>query len=323
MARNQVQFQKGLGMAEFQRLYGSEDLCHEHLVGQRWPNGFVCPKCEKSKFSYAATRRIFQCSACRAQTSAKSGTIFHASHTPLTKWYLAIDLVTSSKNDVASLELARQLDVKWDTAWLIKQKLMEVMRQRNRAYMLEGTIQIDDAYLGGVKPKTPGKSGRGASGKTPFVIAVQTRDMKPISTQVRRVPGFTKEAIRDYATANIAPGSWVHSDGLACFNGLGEAGCRHVPVVTGAQASRRPDEQRFRWVNTGLANLKSALVGTCRSWDEHHVDRYLAAYEWRFNRRFDLRLDIGRLARQAVRSAPAPYRQIAAVRTKRLEEASG
>ena len=51
--------------------------------------------------------------------------------------------------DVASLELARQLDVKWDTAWLIKQKLMEVMRQRSRTFELEGSIQIDDAYLGG------------------------------------------------------------------------------------------------------------------------------------------------------------------------------
>ena len=134
MARNQVQFQKGLGLAEFQRLYGTEDQCHDHLVAQRWPNGFVCPKCSGTQHSYAHARRIFQCSACRAQTSSRSGTVFHASRTPLTKWYLAIHLISSSKNDVASLELSRQLDVKWDTAWLIKQKLMEVMLQRNSIY---------------------------------------------------------------------------------------------------------------------------------------------------------------------------------------------
>ena len=145
MARNKVQFQKGLGLVEFQRLYGTEEQCHDHLVQQRWPNGFVCPKCSQTKHSYAARKRIFQCSACRSQTSVKSGTLFHASRTPLTKWYLAIHLVASSKNDVAVLELARQLDVKWDTAWLIKQKLMEAMRQRNRTYKLKGTIQIDVA----------------------------------------------------------------------------------------------------------------------------------------------------------------------------------
>lgn len=146
MSRNAVQFQKGLGLAEFQRLYGTEDQCHEHLVTQRWPDGFVCSACGGRSHSYAHRKRIFQCSACRKQISTRSGTIFHASRTPLTKWYLAIHLLTSAKNDVAALELARQLDVKWDTAWLIKQKLMEAMRLRNRAYKLKGTIQIDDAY---------------------------------------------------------------------------------------------------------------------------------------------------------------------------------
>jgi ribosomal protein L37AE/L43A len=320
MSRNAVQFQKGLGLGEFQKLYGTEEQCHDHLVQQRWPNGFVCPKCAQTKHSYAAPKRIFQCSACRTQTSAKSGTLFHASRTPLTKWYLAIHLVASSKNDVAALELARQLDVKWDTAWLIKQKLMEAMRQRNRAYKLKGTIQIDDAYLGGEKPRIPGKSGRGAPGKTPFVIAVETRATKPIYTHVRRVKAFDKKEIKAYAEANIEPGSWVHSDGLGCFNGLAEAGMKHVPVVS---RRGRPDEVRYKWVNVGLGNLKSALVGTCRSCDAHHVDRYLAAYEWRFNRRFDLRANLGRLARIAALTAPAPYRSIAAVRTKSVAEPSG
>jgi ribosomal protein L37AE/L43A len=320
MARNEVQFQKGLGLAEFQRLYGTEDQCHAHLIEQRWPDGFVCPACGERKHSYAHRKRIFQCSACRKQTSTRSGTLFHASRTPLTKWYLAIHLISSSKNDVAALELARQLDVKWDTAWLIKQKLMEAMRQRNRAYKLQGTIQIDDAYLGGEKPRQAGKSGRGAPGKVPFVIAVETRDAKPIYTQVRRVSGFTKQALKDYAVANLEAGSCVHSDGLACFAGVAEAGLRHVPVVTGCG---RPDEVRFKWVNTGLGNLKGALVGTCRSCDAHHVDRYLAAYEWRFNRRFDLRANLGRLARIAARTAPAPYRSLADVRTKRTAEPSG
>ncbi len=70
-------------------------------------------------------RRQFECSACRTQTSVLAGIIFHKSRTPLSKWFLAIHLITSAKNDVAALELARQLGVKSDTAWLLKQKLME------------------------------------------------------------------------------------------------------------------------------------------------------------------------------------------------------
>jgi transposase-like protein len=201
-----------------------------------------------------------------------AGTIFHKSRTPLTKWFLAMHLLTASKNDIAALELARQIDVKWDTAWLIKQKLMEAMRQRNSIYKLAGEVQIDDAYQGGEKP---GKCGRGAANKTPFVIAVQTRDGRPIYTQLRVLPAFTKEAIRDYAKASIEPGSRVLSDGLSCFNGLAEADMRHVVRITGGG---RPKGSDFKWVNTGLGNVKSAITGTLRSCDPQHAPRYLAAF---------------------------------------------
>ena len=313
MARNKVQFQKGLSFAEFSKLYGMEDQCHAALAKWRWPDGFICPKCAGKKYSYVAPRRLFQCSACSRQTSARAGTIFHKSRTPLTKWFLAIHLMTAAKNDIAALELARQLDVKWDTAWLIKQKLMEVMRQRNSIYKLEGIVQIDDAYIGGEKP---GKRGRGAGNKIPFVVAVETRKGKPIYTQLRCVAGFTKEAITDWAKAGLAPGSHLFSDGLACFNGVTDAGSVHSVTVTG---SGRPTDPQFLWVNTTLGNVKSAITGTCRSCDERHTPRYLAAYEWRYNRRFDLPKNLERLARVAVATAPAPYRAMVPRRSKITE----
>jgi ribosomal protein L37AE/L43A len=304
MARNRVQFQKGLGLAEFNVRYGSEEQCHAALIQMRWPEGFVCPKCGERIYSYSAARLVFQCSACRAQTTVKAGTILHKSRTPLTKWFLAIYLLTQSKNDIAALELSRQLGVKWDTAWLIKQKLMEAMRQRNHIYKLAGDVQIDDAYLGGERP---GKPGRGAANKTPFVIAVETRENKPIYTQLRRVSGFTSEAIRSYATANIEPGSRVTSDGLACFAAVTEAGVKHRAIITG---SGRPTAPEFKWVNTGLGNIKSAITGTCRSCSTQHADRYLAAFEYRFNRRFQLDKMVERLAGAAMQTAPTPYREI-------------
>ena len=128
-------------------------------------------------------------------------------------------------------------------------------------------------------------------------------------TQLRRVPAFTKEAIRAYAAANIVPGCWAFSDGLTCFTGLAEAGLRHVPVVTG---SGRPRMPLFKWVNTGLGNVKSAITSTCRSLGLPHIDRYLAAYEWRFNRRFDLQANLVRLARVAAQTAPKTYRSLTA-----------
>ena len=183
-------------------------------------------------------------------------------------------------------------------------------------YKLAGDIQIDDAYQGGEKP---GKRGRGAANKTPFVIAVETREGRPIYTHMRVLPGFTKEAIRDYAKASIEPGSRVLSDGLSCFNGLAEADLRHVVKITG---SGRPEGSDFKWVNTGLGNVKSAITGTLRSCDPQHAPRYLAAFEWRYNRRFELKQNLRRLARAAATIKPHPHRAIAAIRSN-LADQSG
>ena len=90
MARNPVQFQKGLSLMEFNRRYGTDEQCHAALIKMRWPDGFVCPHCGLTEHSYSAARQIFQCSGCRVQTSARAGTIFHKSRTPLVKWFLAI-----------------------------------------------------------------------------------------------------------------------------------------------------------------------------------------------------------------------------------------
>jgi hypothetical protein len=87
----------------------------------------------------------------------------------------------------------------------------------------------------------------------------------------------------------------------------------HLPVVTGGG---RPKEVRMHWANSGLGNLKGTINGTCPSCDAHHTDRYLAAYEWRFNRRFALARNLERLARAAVETAPVPHRTIANVRPR-------
>ena len=85
MARNKVQFQRGLSLAEFNKLYGTEDQCHDALVKMRWPDGFICPKCKGRAHAYCEPRKLFQCRACRLQTSVRAGTIFHKSRTPLFK----------------------------------------------------------------------------------------------------------------------------------------------------------------------------------------------------------------------------------------------
>ena len=307
MARNKVQFQKGLSEADFDKSYGTEERCHAALVEWRWPEGFECPDCGGKAHCVVkrGTRKLFQCNVCRKQTSVRAGTIFASSKLPLRLWFKAMYHLTQSKQGISSLELARRLGITQNAAWKMKHKLAQVMLERNATKLLKGKVQMDDAYLGGERS---GRRGRGAAGKTPFVAAVETTDDgKPHQIILRCVKAFSTFALRKLAGTALASGADVVSDGLKCFTAVKEAGCTHTAIVTGsgAKAAKTP---QFKWVNTALGNIKTALVGTYRAVREKHVPRYLAEFEYRFNRRYDLGAMIPRLAFVAARTAPMPYR---------------
>src|SRR2546423_9981922 len=199
MARNKVQFQKGLSEAQFAVLYGTEDRCREAVMCWRWPSGFVCPGCGGKQHSFIKTRALYQCTICRRQTSLIAGTIFAATKVPLGTWFRAMYHLTQSKGGSSSMELGRRLGVPQTTAWKIKHKLMQVMMERDAAKRLTGRIEVDDAYLGG--ERNGGKRGRGSPGKTPIVVAVETTPQgKPIRLKLRRVKGFRRAEITALAT---------------------------------------------------------------------------------------------------------------------------
>lgn len=128
MAMNRVQFQCGLSMAEFFDRYGSEEECAAARAKSRWPTGFRCPECGDERHCRFVRdgHDYWQCHRCRVQTTVTSGTIFQATKLPLTRWFLAMHLLTQAKNNVPALELKRHLGVCYKTPWLVKHKLLEV-----------------------------------------------------------------------------------------------------------------------------------------------------------------------------------------------------
>jgi len=312
MKMNRVQFQPGLSMAEFFDRYGSDDKCEAAVIASRWPEGFACPvcgACEHSLFRRQG-RLYFQCSACRHQCSVISGTIFEASKLGLARWFLAMHLLTQSKNNVAALELMRHLGVCYKTAWLVKHKLMEVMREREDSRVLDGRVEMDDAYLGG--ELAGGKPGRGSENKVSFIAAVQTtRDGHPQFACFALQP-FTNEGVGAFAAKSLAPSATVVSDGLWCFRSVTLIGAEHEPTVTGGSAASVKLPQ-FKAINTLLGNLKTALSGTYHAFDfAKYAHRYLAEVQYRFNRRFDLASILPRLLRAACATSPRPAQFIRA-----------
>ncbi len=310
MAMNRIQFQPGLSMPEFLKDYGTEAQCEQALEAARWPHGFRCPHCDHEAHCVVrdGTRKVFQCKACRHQASLIAGTVFQSTKLPLTIWFLAIYLISQAKTGLSALALKRQLGVSYPTAWLIHHKLMQVMADREERYTLEGDVQVDDAYLGG--ERSGGKVGRGSENKIPFVAAVSLCEKgHPQHVKLTPVPGFTLKAIAAWAKEHLVPGSTVFSDGLPCFSAVAEAGCRHQPTV---MAGRKPkDVPEFKWINTILGNLKTSLSGCYHAFGfRKYAHRYLGAFCYRFNRRFDLRSLHERLLVAAAGTLPKPMRII-------------
>jgi len=305
MPRNTVQFQKGISLPAFLKLFGTEKKCQDMLYQLRWPDGFVCPDCGHKKHCMM-TRGLYQCNHCHHQTSLTSRTIFEYTKLPLTTWFLAMYLLTQSKNGFSVLSLKRQLGISYNAAWRIKHKLMQVMKERDDSKLLSGNIQIDDVYWGG--EKHGGKRGRGASGKTPFVAAVETnKEGHPIAMRMTRLEGFKSDAILNWADNHVTSGSQIISDGLYCFRAVKKAGCSHDAIVTGGGPAC-VEIEAFRWVNTMIGNVKNAMHGSYHAVSSHHLPRYLAEFCYRFNRRFTLDNMIQRLAYAAVRTPPMPHR---------------
>ena len=100
MARNPVQFQKGISLNAFLSLYGTEDQCFDTLFQWRWPNGFLCPHCAHDRCCQLTSRKLQQCNRCHRQTSITAGTIFGSTKLALTVWFQAIYLMTQDKKGV-------------------------------------------------------------------------------------------------------------------------------------------------------------------------------------------------------------------------------
>lgn len=307
MSMNRVQFQPSLSLTEFLRRYGSQAACEQALCDARWPNGFVCPRCQGTGASQfrRSNHPYWQCSACHHQTSLLAGTVFASTKLPLATWFLALYLLSQSKNAIAALELSRHLGVCYSTAWRIKHKLMQAMTAREAGRMLDGIVQIDDAYLGGEHPG--GKPGRGSENKRPFVVAVATDDAgHPGYAVFEPVPAFTKAALKAWALRRLAPDAEVYSDGLGAFRAVVDLDHAHTVIQAGG-GKAGTEVDGARWVNVVMGNLKRSLDGTHHAFRYFkYAERYLGEAAWRFNRRFQLKDLVPRLLVAAATCKPWP-----------------
>ncbi len=305
----QVQMQAGLSLHKFTELYGTEQKCTDALISAKWPDGFQCSSCNGNQVTicYRGEKTYWRCHNCDHQTSLTAGTMMQSTRLPLIKWFLALYWMTQYKNNIAALSLRRLLDISWKTAWLLKHKIMEAMYQEEATLPLSGNVVIDDAYLGG--ELCGGSRGRGSENKVPFIAAIEDIDGRPGRVRFDIVSGFSSVAIDKWAKIALGIVSYVVSDGLMGFRAL-RANFSHEAILC-PKGKEGTEVKPFKWLNTVLGNLKTSFAGTHHAFGfKKYGFRYLASYQYRFNRRFDLVSIFCAGLETLANAIPCPYGRI-------------
>lgn len=155
-------------LIEIQKEFPDEQACLKHLIEQRWPDGFICPKCGHGEAWYLSKRKLFDCKSCRFQASMTAGTIFHSTRIPLTKWYWLIYRMATDKVGVSIWQMQRLLDIRQYRTWLMAHKIRKAMADRDSRYSLAGLVEMDDSFFG----PSGGRRGRGSERKKTVLCAV-------------------------------------------------------------------------------------------------------------------------------------------------------
>ncbi|MBW5448127.1 hypothetical protein GE107_18885 [Cohnella sp. CFH 77786] len=139
----------GLPFEAFCQQFDSDQACAEALFQARWPDGFRCPSCSYPHYYLIRSRRLplYQCQACRHQTSVISGTVMEGSRTPLPQWFQAIYLL-SQPEGISATRLAEIIHVTYKTAWLIAHKIRNSMRKADADELLKGHVRVERVDYG-------------------------------------------------------------------------------------------------------------------------------------------------------------------------------
>lgn len=113
----------------------------------RWNNQICCPECGSTHIYNPNPDQLHICADCRTRFSDTSGTIFHSTKLPLSKWLYAIYLFLTSTRGISSYALARYIQVSQTTAWSMLMRLRTCLHQDIK-FDATDQVAIDEVYIG-------------------------------------------------------------------------------------------------------------------------------------------------------------------------------
>lgn len=267
---------KPMNLVDLMHEFCDEAKCRRYIELLRWPRGAECPRCESTKVYRLENRPLLLCASCEHQFSATAGTIFHDTHLPLTKWFLATMLLCESKKGMSACQIQRSLGVSYKTAWYlchrIRAAMLEVAPEK-----LGGTVEIDETYVAGKKRRWRAK------GDISVVIGIRQRngDLRLI-----RAKDAKSKTVQEIINANV--GGHVEvilTDESAIYPWALDKMQSNVHKTINHSREYAHGDIHTNTVESAFSLLKRGIMGTWHKVSAKHLPAYLDEMCFRFNNR--------------------------------------
>jgi len=290
-------------------IFTDADKAREHLEAVQWPNGPVCPHCGNvdaariTKLQGKSTRPgVYKCKECGKPFTVTVGTVFERSHIPLNLWLLASALMASSKKGFSAHQMHRSMGITYKSAWFMEHRLREAMKETVASSGPIGgegkTVEADETYIGRKDDQSPSPQRKGR----PYLKRKPGNIKRTVVALVERgghvrsfhVESATKDSVREILFTNADRKSTLYTDDSRLYTELGKEFDQHRTVNHSAGEYVRYEGDKTVHSNT-IENVfsvfKRGMLGTYQHCGEAHLHRYLAEFDFRYNRRSALGIE--------------------------------
>lgn len=244
----------------------------------------VCPRCGCLDSYTYKTRKVFRCKACSHQFTVTSGTIFASRKLAVRDYLLAIAIFVNGAKGHSALQLSRDLNVQYRTAYVLSMKLREAAAAETNNASASGHVEIDGAYFGGyVKPANQKDNRRdrrfavNQSGKRRVVVVMRERNGKTLSFVAK-----SEDVAVPTIQARVAVGSTVHADEAAHWDVLH---ARYLTKRINHSQSYSDGEACTNQAESFFSRLRRAEIGIHHHIAGPHLDAYANEMAWREDNR--------------------------------------